>query len=368
MVAFANSVKYIYIIRFLSGIFECVAYPGVIYCIGCWYKKSEISRRLSLFYIAGPAGTMFAGYLQSACYKNLNGVHGLAGWRWLFIVCGCVTMPISIYGAIVFPARPDSKNPSWLLSSAEIELARSRVLQEGSEVPVTKITRRVIAKVFQKWHWYAFVSLYVVFNQSMITNGSPFSLYLKAHKSIYSVSQINNIPTIQSALSIVAALVGCYWADATGKRWLPSLFICVPMCFGAICMAIWDIPVGLKFFAFFIAGLGGALNPLFMSWASEVTFYSAEERAITVSSMNAIGQALLAGLNIVTFPTPKAPRFHFGWFWVMGNNFAQVGLVLLIRYLHMREKRQTQVLEGVVVQESYVSEGTYDNKLNEKGI
>lgn len=39
------------------------------------------------------------------------------------------------------------------------------------------------------------------------------------------------------------------------------------------------------------------------------TIHSAEERTVVVSSMNAFGQALLAGLNIVTFPTPKAPRF-----------------------------------------------------------
>lgn len=84
--AFVDTVDHVYVIRFFSGVFETVAYPGVIYCIGCWYKKSEISRRLSLFYIAGPLGTMFAGYFQSACYTNLNGVHGMAGWRWLFIV------------------------------------------------------------------------------------------------------------------------------------------------------------------------------------------------------------------------------------------------------------------------------------------
>jgi len=111
-------------------------------------------------------------------------------------------------------------------------------------------------------------------------------------------------------------------------------------------MAVWNIPEGLKFFAFFIAGLGGALNPLFMSWASEVTFKSAEERAVTIASMNAIGQALLAGLNIVTFPTPQAPRFEFGWYWVMANNFIQIGLVVLIMFLHEKEKRRDAVIEA----------------------
>ncbi|CZR68107.1 related to transporter protein [Phialocephala subalpina] len=314
LTAYVKTVQHVYILRFFSGIFECVAYPGVIYCIGCWYKRSEVSRRLSLFYVAGPLGTMFAGYLESATYTNLNGVNGLAGWRWLFIVCGCITLPVSIFGAIVFPARPDSSKPSWILTADEVALARRRLNQDGAEAPAVKLNGQAFTKIFKNWHC---------------------------------ISQINNYPTGQSALSIVAALVGCYWADASGKHWLPSLFICGSMTFGSICMAVWDIPVGLKFFSFYIAGLGGGLNPLFMGWASTVTYKSAEERAVTIASMNAIGQALLAGLNIVTFPTPSAPRFKFGWYWVMANNFVQIGLVLLIMMLHNREKkRDLQVLEG----------------------
>lgn len=33
-------------------------------------------------------GSMFSGYLQAAIYRNLDGVAGRAGWRWLFIVQG----------------------------------------------------------------------------------------------------------------------------------------------------------------------------------------------------------------------------------------------------------------------------------------
>lgn len=46
-----------------------------------WYKKSELGRRNALFWCANPLGTMFAGYLQAAAYKHLDGHGGLEGWR-----------------------------------------------------------------------------------------------------------------------------------------------------------------------------------------------------------------------------------------------------------------------------------------------
>lgn len=112
---------------------------------------------LSLFYIAGPLGTMFAGYFQSATYKNLNGVAGHAGWQWLFIVCGCITLPVAVLGATVFPARPDAKNPSWLLTQDQIELARKRMNSDGMEEPKAKFTFKTFRAAFSGWQWISFV-------------------------------------------------------------------------------------------------------------------------------------------------------------------------------------------------------------------
>lgn len=80
--AWASNVETIYAMRFFTGVFECCSFTGTIYIIGSWYRPREIGRRVALFFIASPLGTMFAGYLQAAAYTNLNGTHGLAGWRY----------------------------------------------------------------------------------------------------------------------------------------------------------------------------------------------------------------------------------------------------------------------------------------------
>lgn len=61
--AWAQNVETVYAMRFLTGMFECCSFTGTIYVIGSWYKPNEIGRRVSLFFIASPLGTMFAGYL-----------------------------------------------------------------------------------------------------------------------------------------------------------------------------------------------------------------------------------------------------------------------------------------------------------------
>lgn len=84
--AAVNNEKQIYAMRFLIGLFEAPFYVGAMTLLGNWYTPAELGKRASIFYSASFAANMFSGYLQAAVYKGLGGVHGIAGWRWLFIM------------------------------------------------------------------------------------------------------------------------------------------------------------------------------------------------------------------------------------------------------------------------------------------
>lgn len=89
-----------YVLRFFVGLAESAAWPGVMYCLGCWYRRSELARRSSLFVISGVLGQMFSGYLQSALFVGMDGRGGLSAWRWLFIFDFILAVPVAIYGFV----------------------------------------------------------------------------------------------------------------------------------------------------------------------------------------------------------------------------------------------------------------------------
>ncbi|KAM6515018.1 MFS transporter (Seo1) [Fusarium solani] len=70
--------------RFLVGWFEAAFFPAVNYLLGAWYRGDELARRGGIFYIGLYLGTLTAGLIQAGASAQLDGVHGLAGWRWMY--------------------------------------------------------------------------------------------------------------------------------------------------------------------------------------------------------------------------------------------------------------------------------------------
>lgn len=96
--AFVHNAKQIMVIRFFQAAIEASTFVGTQYILGSWYKREELGIRTAIFTSSGLAGTMFSGFIQGGIYKNLNGRHGMAGWRWLFIIDFLVTLPVALYG------------------------------------------------------------------------------------------------------------------------------------------------------------------------------------------------------------------------------------------------------------------------------
>ena len=155
----------------------------------------------------------------------MEGLQGLSGWRWLFIIDGLLCIPVAIYGWMLFPDTPSTTKVPYL-SDTERQLALSRVPPQVQRAP---FNLAFVKRVFGSWYWYGFVMLWVIAGETeSFSSNSLLSLNLKAHAKErgYTVAQLNNYPTGVPAVGIVSTL---FWATLTdflgGKRYLVGFWI-----------------------------------------------------------------------------------------------------------------------------------------------
>jgi ACS family tartrate transporter-like MFS transporter len=114
--------KGFYLTRFLLGVAEAGFFPGVVYYLTRWAPAGQRARLIGLFMTAIPVSTALGGPLSSAIL-TLDGLLGLSGWRWLFLL---EAIPSLILGVAVLFALPDTPDDApWLSSEEKAWLART---------------------------------------------------------------------------------------------------------------------------------------------------------------------------------------------------------------------------------------------------
>jgi MFS family permease len=56
-----------------------------MYICSSYYKPHELARRNTLIQVFTQVGPLFSGFLMAAVFAGLDGVHGLEGWRWMYM-------------------------------------------------------------------------------------------------------------------------------------------------------------------------------------------------------------------------------------------------------------------------------------------
>jgi ACS family pantothenate transporter-like MFS transporter len=152
--ASVSDVKHVFALRFIMGMLEAPFAIGVITVMGSWYTPRELGKRIAIFYSASYAASMFSGYLQAGIYKGMEGHLGLAGWRWLFIFCGIISLPGALFGYYAVPDHPYTTKARWMKADQRsFYTARMDKIQRQRPV---RLSWAKIRKVFTHWPIYAF--------------------------------------------------------------------------------------------------------------------------------------------------------------------------------------------------------------------
>ncbi|GLA88991.1 hypothetical protein AtubIFM56815_003459 [Aspergillus tubingensis] len=114
--------------RVLLGICEAGFFPGAVYLVTQWYPPNVIQQRLAILYTASAISGAFSGLLAFAISK-MDGIRGIAGWRWIFTLEGIVPSAFSLFLPLLLPDSPEKVG--WL-TAEEKQYLDLRFRQSGN--------------------------------------------------------------------------------------------------------------------------------------------------------------------------------------------------------------------------------------------
>ena len=100
-----------YVVRLLLGAAEAGFFPGVTFFLAAWFPAQYRARVLAWFLVAIPVSSLIGGPI-SGLLLQMDGLWGLAGWQWMFIIEG---LPASLVGFFILKMLSDRpEEAEWL--------------------------------------------------------------------------------------------------------------------------------------------------------------------------------------------------------------------------------------------------------------
>ena len=108
--------------RFLLGASEAGLFPGVLLYLTYWVPSSRRARFTAMFMASIPLAGIIAGPLSGTIMHAMEGVAGVRGWRWLFIIEGVPALLLAVVAYVWLRDRPS--NAPWLTASEVATIQR----------------------------------------------------------------------------------------------------------------------------------------------------------------------------------------------------------------------------------------------------
>ncbi|MFL6933709.1 MAG: MFS transporter, partial [Xanthobacteraceae bacterium] len=131
--AYTQNTAMFYILRFLLGACEAGFFPGVLFLLTLWfpfrYRAQMVGSFMLFSAIANAIGAPVGGALL-----DLNGLLGMKGWQWVFIVTG---IPAVLMGFVTLAYLDDRPATAHFLSEDEKEWLRHTLETEDRAMQKT---------------------------------------------------------------------------------------------------------------------------------------------------------------------------------------------------------------------------------------
>jgi MFS transporter, ACS family, tartrate transporter len=299
---FVRSATAFYVLRFALGAAEAGFFPGIIYCLTRWFPTRDRARAIAGFMtavvIAGIVGGPVSGVLLS-----LDGVGGLAGWQWLFLVEGLPAIALGFVVLRVLPEQPSEAR--WLTPAEQLALTAQLAEEAAAEGSVHSIRGALTSG--RMW-LLAAVYFTIPVELYALSFWLPQIVKSASGASDFQVGVLSAIPYAVAAAAMV--VVGRH-SDQTGeRRWHIALSAAV----GGVALALTGFAHGVApaivLLSLATAGLASVLGPF---WALATSFLGGIGAAAGIALVNSVGNVGgFVGPNIVGYVREATRDFAAG--------------------------------------------------------
>ncbi|OJA18497.1 hypothetical protein AZE42_07587, partial [Rhizopogon vesiculosus] len=156
LMCLVNSFQSLVVARLFLGLAEAGLFPGVNYYICLWYPRSQLSKRIAIFFSAATIAGAFGGLLAYGI-ENMEGVGGLHGWQWIFCLEGIVTVLVAFLSFFLMYDYPETAK--FLTESERVYIVN--MLKEDANNLSTHYHIRFVLQAMKDYKTYVQALIYI---------------------------------------------------------------------------------------------------------------------------------------------------------------------------------------------------------------
>ncbi|OGM48191.1 MFS transporter [Aspergillus bombycis] len=318
-----------------TGLVLARFFLGFVEAPSSWYTRQELSHRIAWFYAGSSLANAFGGLIGAGVLGNLDGAHHISGWRWLFIIEGCVTVGISLVSILLLPNYPATT--SWLDETEKL-YAQWRLIHDAGEADEAKSNnlREALWLVFSDRRIYLFILLQ---HTSLLSQNFQYFF-----PTIVQTLGYGNIETLLITAPVwiatfMVSLLVTWSSGRTNDRGLHIISLMLVSVVGCvICTATTNIGARMPM---------GAVSAyqIIIAWVANSFPRPLVKRSAAIATANMIGNtASIYGSYM--WPSSAGPRYIAGGGATAGIALLVAILAFVIRMVHSRMNRRLDMAQG----------------------
>ena len=269
-----------YVLRFLLGVAEAGFFPGIILYLSFWFPAGHRAGITAMFMAAAPLSVALGSPISGALLE-MDGILGLKGWQWLFIIEGAPAILLAFVVLRYLTDRPEKAD--WLEDDEREWLVQTMAEEAKQTKPAHSLREGLTALANPR-----------VLALAVVYFGTSAGLYTLGIWSPQMIAQFGDTPFMVglfNAVPPICAVVGMIlWArhsDKTGERNWHVVGACLLAATGLVLAAYASTLVTVLMALVIVnVGISAAKPPL---WSMPTVFLGGAAAAAGIATINSIG-------------------------------------------------------------------------------